>query len=190
MDESDPNLARSSAKQNFEQLVALFPSALRAREEGLLGEIKALKGSAIKKLRHLHKVSGLIAEGVAPFIACARGCSACCHYNVHLLPIEAELIEKHSGAKRSRGLHTQQDFTGTPCPFLCDGQCSIYEVRPMSCRRHVAFTKTAYWCAPDRCSDIELPQLRFSEVDAAFEHIVQEDGRYDISDIRQQFLTP
>lgn len=186
-DESDPISARKNAELNFERLVARIPRAAQEREENLLKEISTAQGSALKKLRLLHLATEELSIAIAPFVACGRGCNACCHYNVHLFPLEAELIEKRTGIKRSKGPNPSFDFTGIPCVFLRDGQCSIYEVRPMVCRKHVALTNTAYWCAPERSGSIQLPLANFSEVNAAFEHILQKDGRHEPSDIRQQF---
>jgi Fe-S-cluster containining protein len=186
-DESDPAVARRNATANFDRLLSgLSPSAV-AREDQLLGEIKAVRGSTIKKLRHLHRVVENLGAEIAPFVACKRGCNACCHYNVQLFPIEAELIEKHTGSKQTKAEHPAKDFTGRPCVFLKQGECSIYDIRPMVCRKHVALTNTAYWCAPERSDAIALAMVSLSQVDAAFEHIVRLDGRTSISDIRQSF---
>jgi Fe-S-cluster containining protein len=88
-------------------------------------------------------------------IACRAGCAYCCHYEVVLSPAEALLIghrAKHSYseddvvklleridrllnlregrtvAERAQVLHE------TPCIFLEEGMCSVYEVRPLICR--------------------------------------------------------
>lgn len=186
-DESDPGLAKRNAELNFERLVAQIPRAAQEREENLLEEVKASQGSAMKKLRLLHQATEELSRAIAPFVACQRGCSACCHYNVHLYPLEAELIEKREGIRRSKRLHPPLDFTGVPCVFLKEDQCSIYDVRPMVCRKHVALTNTSYWCKPERSGSVQLPFANFSQVNAAFEYIIQKDGRYGVSDIRQQF---
>lgn len=188
-DERDPMVARQNAESNFQRLLSGLSESVASREEQLLAEIQSLPGSAIKKLRHLHRALDELGTEIAPFVACRRGCSACCHYNVHLYPIEAELIEKHTGFKKVKGPHPVLDFTGVPCVFLKDGQCSIYDVRPMVCRKHVALTNTAYWCEPIRCGSITLPMVHLSQVDASFAYIVQLDGRSAISDIRQSFST-
>lgn len=186
-DEANPNIATQNAEANFQKLVTQIPRAIQAREENLLAEIAAIQGSALKKLRILHQATEELSNAISPFIACRRSCSACCHYNVHLYPLEAELIEKRTGRKRFREKHPAEDFTGLPCVFLKDGECSIYEVRPMVCRKHVALTNSPYWCAPERSGSIRLPMANFSQVNAAFDHVIEKDGRHEISDIRQIF---
>ena len=88
-------------------------------------------------------------------IACRPGCAYCCHYEVVLSPAEAVLIGHHAKhsfsevevvsllerterllnmregkpvSERAKVLHE------TPCVFLEDDMCRIYEVRPLICR--------------------------------------------------------
>lgn len=186
-DESDPTTAHQNAQLNFDRLTAEAPRASLHREEQLHSEITTLPGSALKKLRHLQRACDEIFSAVAPYVACSRGCTSCCHYNVDVFPIEAERIEKRTGLARSTGPHPRQNFHGAPCTFLKDGICSIYEVRPMACRKHVALTSTSFWCDPERSGAIEVKLLQFSEVEAAIRYVVELDGRTDIADIRDHF---
>ena len=86
--------------------------------------------------------------------ACRSGCSYCCHGPVHLTPLELLNIVLHINsadvtvAQRAdwqARISSRLAFIGTlavsdqlqmtiPCPFLCDGSCSIYAVRPLFCR--------------------------------------------------------
>jgi len=186
-EEANPEIARQNAEANFQELVDKIPTSVQIREQNLLAEITAVQGSALKKLRALHQASEALSDAISPFVACRRGCDACCHYNVHLYPLEAEFIEKRTGLKRSREKNPPQDFTGLPCVFLRNGECSIYDVRPMVCRKHVALTNTAYWCVPERSASIRLPMANFSQLNAAFAHIIEKDGRHQLADIRQMF---
>jgi len=82
---------------------------------------------------------------------CKKGCTICCRLEVHVLPQEAfriarvlrdrpdqeslvaalaEHVETHRGITDTR----QRNF----CPLLVDGACSIYESRPMACRKMVS----------------------------------------------------
>lgn len=186
-EEADPQIARQNAEANFQSLIARIPPSVQEREGRLLAEIIATPGSALKKLRHLHWATDELFAEVAPFVACQRKCNACCHYNVHLYPLESDLIEKRTGKARSRSNFPPRDFTGTACVFLKEGECSIYDVRPMACRKHVALTNSAYWCAPERSESIQLPMANFSQVNSAFEYVIEKDGRHQFSDIRQVF---
>lgn len=97
-----------------------------------------------------------------PVLACRAGCDACCHLHVMVPPGVPEAIARHLVAHLSPPLLTAlkaelQKATdagqGVPdpsklhyrCPLLgIDGLCTVYEVRPLTCR---AFTsKSAAAC--------------------------------------------
>jgi Fe-S-cluster containining protein len=83
--------------------------------------------------------------------ACAAGCDFCCYLPVDVLTPEALRIAAHLKQTRSPeeltdlvyhlGTQGQQDFGLRPCVFLANGQCSIYEVRPMVCRGYNSLSK-------------------------------------------------
>lgn len=187
--EADPEVAKANAQVNFERLSAELPASVQERENGLPDEIAREPGSAIRKLRRLYRATEEISASIAPYVACRAGCTSCCHYAVHLYPLEAELIEKRTGHARLASLEPAGDFHGLPCPFLTQGRCGIYEDRPMSCRQHFALTNSAYWCEPSRSDQIQLPMVRLSAAAESFEKIVQKDGRTEALDIRQVFGT-
>jgi uncharacterized protein len=90
----------------------------------------------------------VLAEGDKP--ACARGCAFCCHQRVEVTAPEAFLVARtlvsasaqqlmrlRAAAARHATLSAREQFLQQcPCPFLDErGGCSIYEVRPIACRR-------------------------------------------------------
>jgi Fe-S-cluster containining protein len=96
---------------------------------------------------------GLLARAPAGTVACKAGCDHCCYQGVGVTPPEAlaiaehlrrtrspealERITTHLGQRRekTRGLSSTERFSPDhPCPFLESARCSIYEVRPLSCR--------------------------------------------------------
>ena len=188
--ERDPAQAKKNAQANFDRMLTGIPMEIQDREASLASRLAALPGSPIKKLRALHKEMEILSAAMAPYVACSAGCSACCHYPVHLYPVEAELIEKRSSHSRLPKSLPSADFHGSPCPFLIQEQCSIYEDRPMVCRQHVALTNTAYWCDPVRSGEITLPMAQLSKVQEAFHELVAKDGRTTPMDIRQIFAVP
>lgn len=93
---------------------------------------------------------------------CAKGCDACCHRLVEatlpeVLAIAQHVEEKFSEEQRagfqSRVAAAQERNVGfwkdegtpakAPCGFLVDHACSIYEVRPVSCRAMNSFDAEA-----------------------------------------------
>jgi len=96
---------------------------------------------------------GLLARAPAGAVACKVGCDHCCYQSVGVTALEALAIVAHLkktlsaealGAvalhvaetyRRTRGLSSAERFSPDhPCVFLEAGRCSVYEVRPLSCR--------------------------------------------------------
>lgn len=88
-------------------------------------------------------------------IACAKGCSWCCHQQVSLSSFEAATIVDHvrrnwTAERREaliRRLRDRREKTDgldgdairvkrLPCPYLEDGACSVHAVRPFRCRAY------------------------------------------------------
>ena len=96
---------------------------------------------------------GLLARAPQGAVACKAGCDHCCYQSVGVTPPEALAIQDHlrktlpaadlaavaahiaDRNERTRGLSSNDRFSPEhPCPFLREGRCSIYEVRPLACR--------------------------------------------------------
>lgn len=98
---------------------------------------------------------GLLAQAPAGSVACKAGCDHCCYQVVGVTPPEALAILEHLERTRSeaelaelrshvadldakgRGKTSAERFSPEfPCAFLDvpSGRCTIYEVRPLSCR--------------------------------------------------------
>jgi Fe-S-cluster containining protein len=100
-------------------------------------------------------IEGLLARAPAGAVACGAGCAHCCYQSVGVTPAEALAIHDHlsrtlsesevarvaarvaAARARTRGLSAAERFSPDyPCAFLdeASGRCTIYEVRPLSCR--------------------------------------------------------
>jgi len=98
------------------------------------------------RANRLYEIIEEISVMVEPMAACKNGCAHCCHQAVIISSWEAERIAKFTRKKINDIPHydpfsnTREEmvekYTGVPCPFLSDKACSIYEVRPTSCRLH------------------------------------------------------
>lgn len=96
------------------------------------------------------KVDAIVDETVKKGVqfACAKGCSHCCSLEVSSFPQETFRIARELEARADRealvarlAAHAERNPRGTdrlqrePCPFLVDHACSIYDVRPLACRK-------------------------------------------------------
>lgn len=80
-------------------------------------------------------------------IRCRKGCNYCCHIDLDINEDEADAIVQYCQDKgieiNTAYLQKQLHVIGrdqTPlskCEFLKDGACSVYEVRPVNCRKYL-----------------------------------------------------
>lgn len=75
-------------------------------------------------------------KGLEKRAVCKRGCSWCCYIPVDVSAIEVQYIFEKTGidANELRGVQPRQKIDNSPCPFLKNNECSIYESRPFHCR--------------------------------------------------------
>lgn len=171
--------------KNLRRVIDEFPEDILHQEKKLRKQLAKGKIGNEKKLLRVYEFYDLAEHALSPFTPCKKGCSSCCHYNVSVTEDEAQLIERKSGKKRRKQIGPSRDYHGEPCPFLsASGECTIYNARPYSCRRHYALTETAYLCDPIKCNDTEVALVRFSDAESAFDQIRQGQN---VLDIRQLF---
>jgi Fe-S-cluster containining protein len=60
--------------------------------------------------------------------------------------------------KDTRPLSTRYFLSNIPCPFLVDGLCSIYTVRPLACSAHHSVSPPE-WCAPNSQQEPEIRRV-------------------------------
>lgn len=103
------------------------------------------------------------AEGM-PALACHEGCAACCTLRVVASAPEALLVAQYIIATRpayaklgvdlarriadedavTRGLDEKRRMAlRRRCPFIENGSCLVYNVRPLACRGHASYDKRA-----------------------------------------------
>ena len=180
-------IAQENARRNHEQITRQLPKSLVQKEDKLFQRISNHKGNAFTKLKAVYELMDELYSFTSKFTPCKKGCNSCCHYPISISELEIDYIESSSQLKRLNPPRPKSDFHGNPCPFLTDGACSIYQIRPFVCRQHIALTKTSTWCDPDRSNSAELTQLRFSEVTKSYDLIINQNGKASRFDIRQVF---
>jgi Fe-S-cluster containining protein len=159
---------------------------------------------ALERSQQRHE-ERLAAAKDAPTLACKSGCFWCCYFTVDVRPVEAlrifEFMERslsHEDRARITGeiMTNSAAFaaldeearvrSNTKCPFLHLGRCSIYAVRPQTCRNYHATSaagcQKAYEEPDNDDIDPEFAPLVYqtgaAHVDA-FSHVMQDAG-YDV----------
>lgn len=91
-------------------------------------------------------------------ITCKRGCNFCCYQNVDVTWDEASLLLEvaedkidwdHLNAQLPG--HQNIEYKKRACVFLKDGECSVYENRPISCRKYLVAND------PEKCDSEKYP---------------------------------
>jgi Fe-S-cluster containining protein len=107
-------------------------------------------------------------------IACSKGCAVCCRilndipaYPIELVGIYWHSVEKiESPARDKLKANLLNHAPGSPCPFLIESSCSVYHVRPMSCRQFNVLGKP---CAENedpyhtRKKDVLMPLEKYTD---------------------------
>jgi len=74
-----------------------------------------------------------------PKMKCKEGCNECCEC-WHCGPLEYQNILNFLKEHNMEEKHVKNSLD--PCPYIVDGKCSIYPVRPLICRLYgVVFHK-------------------------------------------------
>lgn len=182
----EAEISKQIAKAKIERFRRQFPRKLAEMENKLFKKFQKDLSDPIRKLKKLYNFMDELYAVVAKFAPCTLGCCACCYYPISISEIEINYIEQSHGIKHTsqKTLSPQSD---TPCPFLTNNACSIYERRPFVCRRHISLDKNSTWCQPDVCDKIELPRIAFTEVAKTYEQIVLDSGSARWIDIREAF---
>lgn len=193
-DEDRARLERSEARSHERSAACLkaFPADLNARDDRIRDELAQAAIPARAKLNKVFRLMDAAVQATAPYVACRKGCSACCHMNVSISAIEAERLAVASGRRMSKVKHpTKHDlrkFSGNPCPFLSrDGVCSVYDDRPFACRAHQSFDLDNYWCQPERSQVAQMGQVKLGGAYDAYMGIVLDTKLGGFADIRDFF---
>ncbi|HMR01235.1 MAG TPA: YkgJ family cysteine cluster protein [Candidatus Gracilibacteria bacterium] len=92
-------------------------------------------------------------------IACHKGCDACCKKSSDVMVFQPEafnivdyIAEKATTAVGQKMLEQMKAATSETeeCPFLVEGECGVYEVRPLACR--------TYYVHGEPCTEEEVHQ--------------------------------
>ena len=148
-----PAYARERWPVAFERATRKIASAVPDRSAHQLIKAAQRASSASQRVVWLRRAGSAWAKPLQAVSACRAGCSHCCHIPLTISSIEADLIGRQAGIQPARPAHAVrlQDFEDmdsamaaieaistqpgpSPCPFLKNGACSVYDVRPMACR--------------------------------------------------------
>ena len=178
------------------QLDAFFESVtpeLKNHVTSLPKRVTQISARPVVRLKEVLDTADKIFDHAGKFAACARGCGHCCHVSVPTTQFEARYMGDNLGitpvALKQTIKHELTEYgSHTPCPFLKQGECSIYEFRPLTCRMHMNFDRDNYWCLHENWQkpEAEIPRPTIQPLIDAY-HTVISDVAPIMGDIRDFF---
>ncbi len=139
-------------------------------------------------------------------LACKPGCAWCCHFSVDVRPVEVlnilEFMHQTFSVAEQQRLRTEIEANARilgpldemqrmqhtlKCPFLSEGRCAIYAVRPQTCRNYHATSSAGCQLSCEQPDNFDIApeyaplvyQSGAAHVDA-FSRAMQDAG-YDIA---------
>jgi uncharacterized protein len=186
-----PTEAFRIAQERLHRFSASIDPRLLEAEDSAPTVLARLNASRGTKLRKIYRLLDELSTAAKPYVACAKGCSACCHMNVTISTLEAKRIEAVTGTRGTAPTesrhHPSTRFSGVPCPFLKESVCSIYADRPFACRQHHSFDLSDYWCKPERSQMQAMPLIRFEGLETAYRELTVASPGDLFADIRDFF---
>ena len=136
-----------------------------------------------RALGFFDQLNSQMIESAGLKMACGAGCSICCWLRVDVYAHEVFFIAQHVRARFSEmelsglvgrlAVHSAKVLPLTPydhatqnivCPLLQNDRCSIYAVRPHSCRRHHSLDLATCQYTYDHPMDLETPAAHDREL--------------------------
>jgi Fe-S-cluster containining protein len=157
-----------------------------------INEIVSSKRGARVRLLQLRALLDDVTSHVQTNTPCRRGCAHCCHIPVVIHEHEAGLIGDEIGRMPERpkkywrrgDLQKFETSYSNPCAFLGDeNECTIYEHRPIACRKHISMAADDALCRLDEIRD-GVPYLNLFMFDQAAALICADER---VAELRQFF---
>ena len=188
-----PEETRQYADVKLDGFFASVTPELKAHVVSLPKRITQISARPVIRLKEVLNTADQIFDQAGKFAACARGCGHCCHVSVPITQFEANYMGENLGIKpvelKQSVKHELTEYgSHTPCPFLKQGECSIYEHRPLTCRMHMNFDVDNYWCLHENWQkpEAEIPRPTIQPLIDAY-HTVISSVAPIMGDIRDFF---
>ena len=193
MTERTPEQTLIYADAKLDEFFESVSPELKAKVVSLPKRVVSISARPVVRLKEVLSTADEIFEQAGKFAACARGCGHCCHVSVPITQFEARYMGENLGIQPveiNKSIKHQLNEYGshTPCPFLKNGECSIYEFRPLTCRMHMNFDADNYWCLHENWNrpDAEIPRPTIQPLIDAY-HTTISNTAPIMADIRDFF---
>jgi hypothetical protein len=151
--------------RNAEAINGRMEPRMLERVNGRMNAVLASRESPRDKVAAVWEIADeLFGAVVGDNVACRRGCTHCCHIAVGVVGVEADLIGQRIG-RAPVPVPGRTDFENfdygyhNPCTFLKEGECSIYEHRPLACRVYYSLDIDDLMCVLTPPESAQVPSL-------------------------------
>jgi Fe-S-cluster containining protein len=193
MSQRRPEQTRQYADVKLDEFFKSVPPELKKHVVTLPKRIKEISARPVIRLKEVLSTADQIFDHAGKFAACERGCGHCCHVSVPITQFEAIYMGENIGIlpikQKQTVKHELNEYgSHTPCPFLNQGECSIYEFRPLTCRMHMNFDMDNYWCLHENWNkpEAEIPRPTIQPIIDAY-HTLISNVEPIMADIRDFF---
>lgn len=184
-------IANAQAEQKMRDLKVRKKKQLEAALNAL-DEMNTSRVGSANRFQRLRFLAAQFTKIFSSETACASGCSHCCHIGVAVSKDEATIISKAIGVPLTKTENTyriddvdaQISKTGIPCTFLKNGECSIYEHRPLACITHVNMDSSSLLCKVEPGVSYPVPYLNVMPIQM---HHINAARKSHFADIRDWF---
>lgn len=151
----EEEMSSETVQRKLRALVETNPWLAPEQMVRQIAKISNENASLRSKRRKVIAIVDRVSTALVPYVACKPGCSQCCHMNTIIYEHEAIRLAEVTGKTMRRLPYRERDevaiagaqFDQTPCPFLVDHKCSVYEHRPLVCRTHHSLRDSADLCS-------------------------------------------
>ena len=149
------NASASDAPSSLSRLTSLELCARRPKLEQSAPALWQVLKACVFLDKALKSELAVLFHASARAPVCGAGCGACCCQPIPLSLAEAVAIRKF--LRLTALPPPTPDPKGDPnhCPFMENGHCTIYPIRPFACRRFMVFN---HCCAPGEDPTVTRPE--------------------------------
>lgn len=167
--------SETSAGERLVRLISVEPWLHPAVMEDKTAKIVSMNASFRVRHARLEQLADRVNAAIAPLAACRKGCHYCCSMVTLIYRFEAVRLAAITGRKmvelpyrsHEQVIHVNRLRPQQQCVFVKDGNCSVYEHRPMICRLHHSLANDAEPCrtlVPGHTNGVMMYDPDFVEV--------------------------
>jgi uncharacterized protein len=182
----DYQAAKQTSLDNLKKIMSQITPDFDIKEEALFKSLTQKNKPVMWQLEDLYGYMNELFAVISKYAPCRKGCADCCRMRILVSPVEVKYIESKTGIKPNP-LTAKSVPEETPCPFLENDACSIYQYRPYVCRQHLALHGDPKWCQSAPAHSLSFYLFSRMKLKMCYNHILLINNSQSWEDIRLIF---